>query len=1287
MARRGDLGALKITEIHYNPTVQGAETADDGEFIELQNTGSTALDLSGCVFAEGITYTFPANSTVAPGGYYVIVRNPAVFAQRHPGVTPNGTFTGKLGDDGESIVLATAGGARIFALDFDDESPWPLAPDGFGPSLVYDGAGNPDDGKNWNASAAIGGSPGAPEPSAPRFPKVVVNEVLGMDPTPGATPFIELHNPGPTAADISNWQLGTDRTLPAAKIFDAGTVIPPGGFLLIRPVNGMPALDTAGGAVFLSSVPAGYAHECRYAPLEPGIASGRHINSDGEQRFVAQSPTPDATNGAPLSRSALRISEVFYAWTGNPALDFIEIENSGTANASLEGLRVVGLNFTFPAGSSLAAGERVIVTRATEAAFRAAFSSPTVPVFGPTTGDLQDNGERVAIEEPIAGSNPAAWRTLDEVRYNDRYPWPISSAGPGDALHRLPVTYGDESASWVAGIPTPGAKGVDGRPRVTLTSPQDQLIAATGGLLRLAADAVDVDGEVDKVEFFVDGRAVSEDTEAPFEAEWAALPGTHDIVARATDDLGNFADSEPVVVFGKGNEAKDAGAGLKAEYFANSTLEGTAVEGVAETINFDWSELPPATGIPRTGFSARFTGKLLPRASGSHTLVFRRAGGLRVYIGGEQILDSWDEPDLNPGETFVYNDTSIELEGGVTVEFVVEYFDTNGHGNLAFSWYEPNDFNERPVAQGQLFLPTQAVDAFGISTPSLIPTRRLGQRIKVALETSRAEGPVVWQLVEGNLPSGVSLVPSGLLSGVANTGGAFTFRLEAEDSSGAKSQRTFRMWVVGPANGTRGPVVRISSPATGSVVGKVPVTISGTVSGATPLLAMEYSLNNGNRRRMAASRNWTLVLDDLRGVIAGDNSLKIFAIDESGLEAASPEISFKYRYRSELSVTINGGGSISPGYLGTTLRYVGSKIEVTAIPAPGWVFSHWEPSFDSSPTLKTTMEENLELIANFVENPFRPFAGRYTGLVGEGRRQGRYDLTISPTGRFTMSLFVGGARQSLSGAISPRGDYNTSQDGDPALPNSTSISLRSDTAETVVTTQYFNFDNFEVFESVAVKSSWKTNCPAAGLWTLSLGSRGAEFPGTGYATMKVGRNGLTKVVGRASNGWPISASLIMDDNLRLPFYTPVGESATVAGALNYTSQRAPRIAGEVRWVGENLDSTNPAEAAPYRIPRMGFSAIFLSAGEATFVDKNASLNFTTPVALNNANRFIFSTPGTALPSMIVSPKNGLVSGSYIHSESGKRVQVRGVVNQSTNSAAGISLNDAPGGFTIAAEAN
>ena len=62
----GTLGVpIRITEINYNPP-----GGNGYEFIELQNVGAVAVDLSGMYF-EGITFTFLTGTMLQPGATLV----------------------------------------------------------------------------------------------------------------------------------------------------------------------------------------------------------------------------------------------------------------------------------------------------------------------------------------------------------------------------------------------------------------------------------------------------------------------------------------------------------------------------------------------------------------------------------------------------------------------------------------------------------------------------------------------------------------------------------------------------------------------------------------------------------------------------------------------------------------------------------------------------------------------------------------------------------------------------------------------------------------------------------------------------------------------------------------------------------------------------------------------------------------------------------------------------------------------------------------------------------------
>jgi hypothetical protein len=107
---------------------------------------------------------FAGGLTLDPGQYMVIARTPSVFESIYGSginVAAGGYANANLSNGGETISLRTAAGATFFTFTYSDDSPWPEAADGDGPSLeIIDPLGDPNDPTNWRASAADGGSPG-----------------------------------------------------------------------------------------------------------------------------------------------------------------------------------------------------------------------------------------------------------------------------------------------------------------------------------------------------------------------------------------------------------------------------------------------------------------------------------------------------------------------------------------------------------------------------------------------------------------------------------------------------------------------------------------------------------------------------------------------------------------------------------------------------------------------------------------------------------------------------------------------------------------------------------------------------------------------------------------------------------------------------------------------------------------------------------------------------------------------------------------------------------------------
>ena len=161
------LNNLRITELNYHPAAGGVE------FLELRNTGTSAIDLTGVSFSAGqpfamagspvTAYTFGA-VILAPGEYMTLTDNVALFRTLYgngPRLAPAWT-SGSLSNNGERIVLVDAAGNAIHDFSYGVTAPWPAAADGTGPSMeVVSITGDYGQGANWRASAVSGGTPGA----------------------------------------------------------------------------------------------------------------------------------------------------------------------------------------------------------------------------------------------------------------------------------------------------------------------------------------------------------------------------------------------------------------------------------------------------------------------------------------------------------------------------------------------------------------------------------------------------------------------------------------------------------------------------------------------------------------------------------------------------------------------------------------------------------------------------------------------------------------------------------------------------------------------------------------------------------------------------------------------------------------------------------------------------------------------------------------------------------------------------------------------------------------------
>jgi hypothetical protein len=188
--------ALVINKINYNPVISdGFPVNNDLEFIEIKNTGTTTVNLTGFYLRElGVSYQFPANSSVLANESIFLASNPTTFKAKY-GITAFGQFTRNLSNSSQKLVLADGYGNTIDSVEYFDVAPWPADADGQGSYLqLIDTTLDNSLASSWISSSSV----------TLATPSYVETSTISVYPNP--------------VADILN--IRVQKTIKGVKIFD-----------------------------------------------------------------------------------------------------------------------------------------------------------------------------------------------------------------------------------------------------------------------------------------------------------------------------------------------------------------------------------------------------------------------------------------------------------------------------------------------------------------------------------------------------------------------------------------------------------------------------------------------------------------------------------------------------------------------------------------------------------------------------------------------------------------------------------------------------------------------------------------------------------------------------------------------------------------------------------------------------------------------------------------------------------------------------------------------------------
>jgi beta-glucosidase len=180
----------------------------------------------------------------------------------------------------------------------------------------------------------------------------------------------------------------------------------------------------------------------------------------------------------------------------------------------------------------------------------------------------------------------------------------------------------------------------------------------------------------------------------------AVGPNTTVLYSRGADLVEGMEDPKAVPLIDANFLRPEAGSnrqGLKGEYFRGRDFAGEPVmTRIDARIAFRWErgaptddlaargELSNAQALAGDDFSVRWTGELLPPASGEYEMVVSGDDGVRLYIDDRMVIDGWE---VNEGVRT--HSARVNLEAGRAHRVKLEYFEGTRDAQVRLGWRRP----------------------------------------------------------------------------------------------------------------------------------------------------------------------------------------------------------------------------------------------------------------------------------------------------------------------------------------------------------------------------------------------------------------------------------------------------------------------------------------------------------------------------------------------------------------------------------------------------------------------
>jgi len=483
---------------------------------------------------------------------------------------------------------------------------------------------------------------------------------------------------------------------------------------------------------------------------------------------------------------------------------------------------------------------------------------------------------------------------------------------------------------------------------------------------------------------------------------------------------------------------------------------------------------------------------------------------------------------------------------------------------------------------------------------------------------------------------------------------------------------------------TRAPTVAITTPSANARVTNASVALRGTAGDIVALRRVEYQMGSGSFLTATGMTAWGAQLT----LEPGTNVITAQSVDTSGRVSAPDVHRVFYVVTSPLSLSINGMGGVTGATRGQRLE-IGRRYTLTAAPNSGHVFSNWTGGvIGNQPKLSFLMSSNLEIVANFVPNPFLNVKGAYNGLIyvpdcATNAGAGFFNFNLTDRGTYTASVLLGGKKYPASGALDLEG-FATNK-----------LSLTKTSFVQVVWSVELHGSNTlsgsvsnGVWTAILLGDRAPTyvapiNSPLLGKYTWVLPGKGGSTnipAGDSFGTLSIDRNNVATLAGTLAEGTKIAKKVPVSRDGKLPFYASLySGKGSILGWLGTTNAPTEDISGDVCWIRPALTSLKIyTNGFNYMTNFIGSRYVAtnpilnVTTGQVVLSDGRLDPSYVTSATLGANSKMTNTGPGKLVFTFTLS--SGLFKGSYQPTNTVKAVPFNGAVLQKAGRASGFFIN-------------